>query len=68
MPLPVYEWPHPARLVNIMETSELTTYPTVIYTDGSKDGGKVRAGVAIYLNKQLVTQCTYRLQNFCSNN
>jgi hypothetical protein len=33
MPLPVMEWPHPARRVTIMETSELASYPTEIYTD-----------------------------------
>jgi ribonuclease HI len=68
MPLPVNEWPHPARRVTITETSRLTTYPVEIYTDGSKDGGKVGTGVAIYWNKQLVTQCKYKLQNCCSNN
>jgi hypothetical protein len=46
----VNEWPHPARRVTIMETSELTTYPIEIYMDGSKDGDKVGAGVAIYWN------------------
>ena len=68
MPLPVTEWPHPARRVTISETSELPTYPIEIYTDGSKDRGKVRAGVAIYSNKQLVTQGKYKLQSCCSNN
>ena len=43
-------------------------YPVEIYTDGSKDGGKVGAGVAIYLNKQLVRQGKYKLQSCCSNN
>ena len=68
MPLPVYKWLHPARRVTITETSELTTYPIEIYADGSKDEGKVGAGVVIYSNKQLVTQCKYKLQNCCSNN
>jgi hypothetical protein len=45
-----------------------TTYPTKIYTDGSKVGGKVGAGVAIYSNEWLVRQCNYRLQNCCFNN
>jgi 3-isopropylmalate dehydratase small subunit len=27
MPLPVTKWPHPARRVTVLETSELTTYP-----------------------------------------
>ena len=43
-------------------------YPIEIYTDGSKDGGKVGTGVVIYSNMQLVTQCKYKLQNCCSNN
>jgi len=68
MPLPVTEWPHPARRVTILERSELTMYPIEIYMDGNKDGGKIGAGVAIYLNKQLVTQGKYKLQSCCSNN
>jgi ribonuclease HI len=68
MPLPVNEWPHPARRVPITDTNEQMTYSLEIYTDGSKDGGKVGAGVAIYSNKQLVKQCKYKLQNCCSNN
>jgi len=67
MPLPVNEWPHPARRVTITETCELTTYSKEIYKDSSKDGGKVGAGVAIYSNKQVVTQCKYKLQNCCFN-
>jgi hypothetical protein len=68
MALPVKEWPHPARRVNIMDTSAQTTYFTEIYTDGSKVGGKVRAGIAIFSDKSLVRQCKYRLQICCSNN
>jgi hypothetical protein len=68
MSLPVTEWPHPARRVTIMETSELASYPTEIYTDGSKVGGKVGAGVASYSDRRLVRQCKYTLQNCCSNN
>jgi hypothetical protein len=64
MPLPINEWPHPARPVTITETSELTTYPIEIYTDGSKVG----AGAAIYSNKQLIKQCKYKLHSNCSNN
>ena len=55
--LPVNEWLHPDRRVIIAETSELTTYPIEIYADGSKDAGKVGAGVAIYSKKQLPSQC-----------
>jgi hypothetical protein len=45
-----------------------TTYPKEIYTNGSKDAGKVGAEVAIYSNKQLVIQFKYNLQNCCCNN
>jgi hypothetical protein len=48
-PLPAKEWSHPARRADIMETTDLITYPTEIYTDGSKIGDKVGAGVAIYI-------------------
>jgi hypothetical protein len=50
-----------------MDTSA-QIYPTKIYTDGSKVGGKVGAGVAIFSDKRLVRQCKYRLQTCCSNN
>jgi hypothetical protein len=40
-PLPLHEWPHPARQVTITETNEATTYPIEIYTDGSKDASTV---------------------------
>jgi len=66
--LPAKEWAHPALRADIMETTNLTTYPTEIFTDGSKIGDKVRAGVAIYTDKRLVRKCKYRLQNHCSNN
>ena len=48
IPLPVKEWPHPARCLNIMEIKDSTPYSIEIYTDGSKIGGKVGAGAAIY--------------------
>jgi hypothetical protein len=60
-PQSVSKWPHPARRATIMETSTMTTYPRETYTDGSKDGGQVGAGVAIYINKQLVKQCKYKI-------
>jgi ribonuclease HI len=68
MPLPVTEWTHPARRVTTMEKIDSTSYATEIYTDGNKIGGKVGAGVAIYMDKMLVRQCKYRLQDCCSNN
>jgi hypothetical protein len=68
IPLPVNKWPHPARRLTITETSELITCPIEIYTDGSKDEGKVGAGAVIYANKQLTTQRKFKLQHCCSNN
>ena len=68
MPVPVTDWPHPARRANIMETSDSISYATEIYTDGSKIGGKVGAGMAIYTDKTLVRQWKYKLQDCCSNN
>jgi hypothetical protein len=59
MPVPLTDWPHPARRANIMETNDSISYATEIYTDGSKIGGKVGAGVAIYTDKTLVRQCKY---------
>jgi hypothetical protein len=67
-PLPAEVWPHPARREDIMKTTELITYRTEIFTDGSKIGDKVGAGLAIYKDKRLVRQYKYRLQNHCSNN
>jgi hypothetical protein len=61
MPVPVTDWPHPARRANIMATSDSMSYATQIYTDGSKIGGKVGAGVAIYTDKTLIRQCKYKL-------
>ena len=51
-----------------METSDSISYATEIYRDGSKIGGKVGAGVAIYTDKTLVRQCKYKLQDCCSIN
>jgi ribonuclease HI len=42
--------------------------PSEIFTDGSKIGDKVGAGVAMYTDKRLVRQYKYRLQNHRSNN
>jgi hypothetical protein len=68
IPLPLKEWPHPAKQVTITETSETMTYPIEIYTDGRKGASMVGAGAAIYSNKQLIKQCKYKLRSYCSNN
>jgi len=62
------EWPHPSLRADIKEITDLITYPTEIFTDGSKIGDKVGAGVAIYTDKRLVRKCKYRLKKHCSNN
>ena len=68
LPLPIHEWPHPARQITITETNETKTYPIEIYTDGSKKESMVGAGAAIYHNKQLIKECKYKLHSHCSNN
>jgi ribonuclease HI len=66
--VPVKEWTHPARRLNIMEIRDSTPFSTEIYTDGSKIEGKVGAGEAIYVDQVLKRLCQYKLQNYCSNN
>jgi len=48
------EWSHPALRADIMGKTDLITYPTEIFTDGSKIGDKVGAGLAIFSEKRLV--------------
>jgi hypothetical protein len=43
-----------------LDASDSISYATEIYTDSSKIGGKVGAGVAIYTDKTLVRQCKYK--------
>ena len=68
VPLPLNEWPHPAKQVTIIEAKENKIYPLEIYTDGSKDTNLVGAGVAIYQHKQVIKLSKYRLRGYCSNN
>jgi hypothetical protein len=51
MPVPVTDWQRPARRAYIMEKSDSISYATKIYTDGSKIGAKVVAGIAKYTDK-----------------
>jgi ribonuclease HI len=67
-PLPAKDWPHPARRMVIKDIGDSTLYPVEIYTDGSKNGGKVGAGAALYMDKKLRRQCKYKLNSICSNN
>jgi ribonuclease HI len=67
-PMPPEEWPHPAWRTAILETTSLISYPTEIFTDGSKIGDKVGVGVAVYKDKILVMKYKYKLQKHCSHN
>ena len=40
----------------------------IIYTDGSKVGNKVGAGAAIYVDRELIKRCKYKLNNCCTHN
>jgi hypothetical protein len=50
-PLPPEEWSHPAWRTAILKTTDLISYHTEIFTDGSKIGDKVGAGVAVCKDK-----------------
>jgi ribonuclease HI len=51
-----------------MGPRQSTLYSKVIFTDGSKTGDKVRAGVAIYVNQDLIKRSEYKLGSCCTNN
>jgi ribonuclease HI len=68
IPLPVHEWPHPAKQIIINEANENTSCALEVFTDGSKDNKSVGAGVAMYQHNQLIKEGKYRLSNYCSNN
>jgi hypothetical protein len=68
IPQPVKEWPHPARRLNVTEIRDSKPYPIEVYTEGSKIGGKVGAGAAVYVDQVLKRQCKYKLHHCCSNN
>jgi hypothetical protein len=67
-PQPVKDWPHPAIRPTCMEPQETKQYSKVIFTDGSKTDDKVGAGVAIYVEKDLIKRCKYKLGSCCKHN
>jgi len=60
------DWLHPADTVKI--TEQLDEQDFQIYTDGSKNGHGVGAGIAIFIQNELAHQSRYTLHNSCSNN
>jgi len=60
------DWLHPADTVKV--TEQLDEQDIQIYTDGSKSGHGVRAGIAIFIQNELAHQSRYTLHNRCSNN
>jgi ribonuclease HI len=66
-PQPVKDWPHPSMRPTCMEPQDSTQYSKVIFTDGSKTGD-VGAGVAIYMDQQLLKRSKYKLGSCCTNN
>jgi thymidylate synthase len=65
-PTPPKEWLHPANSVKIKEAEE--DQGIQIYTDGSKNEKGVGAGIASFIDGEIVQQFKYKLNNECSNN
>jgi len=61
-------WQHPADDAKIIETEKGTDYTIQAYTDGSKTGHGVGAGIAIFVGTELAVQERFKLDNGCSNN
>jgi ribonuclease HI len=51
-----------------LKPRESTQYSTIIFTDGSKTDDKAGAGVAIYMDQELIKRCKYKLGSRCTNN
>jgi len=59
---------HPADAIEPTDKCERREYTIEIYTDGSKSSSGVGSGIAIFVNKHLKLQLTYKLAEKCSNN
>ena len=59
-------WLHPADTVKVTEQRD--EQDIQIYTDGSKGGHGVGAGIAIFIQNELAHQSRYSLHNSCCNN
>ena len=60
------DWLHPAETVRITEHQEENDIH--IYTDGSKSGDGVGAGIALFIQNKLTHQFMFTLHNSCSIN
>ena len=60
--------PHPAEAATVTVGKEDGNETIQIYTDGSRNGHGVGAGVAMFSGNELVTTLKYRLDNRCSKN
>jgi ribonuclease HI len=60
------DWLHPADSVRITEQED--EHAIQIFTDGSKSEHRVGAGIAIFIQSNLVHQLRYTIHKRCSNN
>ena len=67
-PIHYSKWSHPADAIELTDKREIRGYTIEIYTDGSKSPSGVGSGIAIFVNKHLTLQLTYKLAEKCSNN
>ena len=61
-------WQHPADDAKIIQAKENKEQTIQAYTDGSKTGHRVGAGIAIFIGIELAVQEKFKLDNRCSNN
>ena len=64
----LWNWPHPADVVKIIEDNGNKEQTIQIYIDGSKNEYGVGSGVAIFVGKELKAQLKFKLDSSCSNN
>ena len=62
------KWNYPTDTIELKEKCGRREYIIEIYTDGSKSPSGVGSGIAIFVNKHLTLQLTYKLAEKCSNN